>query len=131
MKDNISSKNKYFSNRVRHWDSIANCSFSDSSRYYHQYLEKNYQYLVPKGLRVLEIGCGKGELLSSVRPKDGIGVDQSEEMIRQARKEAPDLQFVHSRGEDVKLEGTFDVIILSDLLNDVWDVQELMAHLEG
>ena len=78
---------------------------------------------------MLEIGCGKGELLASVNPREGIGVDQSGEMIRRATEKFPHIQFLHSRGEDVQLEGTFDVIILSDLLNNVWDVQEFLSQM--
>ena len=129
MKDNISSRNQYLSERVQHWDTIANKSFSNFNNYYHRYLERIYKYNIPAGLRVLEIGCGKGELLASVEPSEGVGVDQSKEMIRQAREKYPQLHFHHGQGEDVQLEGTFDVIILSDLLNNVWDVQELLAHL--
>ena len=51
-------------------------------------------------------------------------------MIRQAKEKYPKLNFHHSRGENVHLEGTFDIIILSDLLNNIWDVQELLAHLQ-
>ena len=130
MTDNLSSKNKYFFDRIQHWDTIANKSFSNFNSYYHRYLERIYKYIIPQGLRVLEIGCGKGELLASVNPKDGVGVDQSGEMIRQAKEKYPKLNFHHSRGENVHLEGTFDIIILSDLLNNIWDVQELLAHLQ-
>lgn len=129
MTDNTSSKNKYFSERIKHWDAVANKSFTNFNSYYHRYLERIYQYIIPKGLKVLEIGCGKGDLLAAVKPSTGIGVDQSGEMIRLATEKYPQLQFHHSLGEDVQLEGTVDVIILSDLLNNVWDVQELMAHL--
>ena len=129
MTDNISSKNRYFSERIRHWDAVANESFSNASSYYHRSLERIYKYIIPSGLRVLEIGCGKGELLASVNPKEGIGIDLSGEMIRQAKEKFPQLQFIHSPGEDVRLEGTFDVIILSDLLNNVWDIQDFLAHI--
>ncbi len=129
MKDNTSSRNKYFSERIKHWDEVANESFTSFNNYYHHYLERTYQYIIPQGLKVLEIGCGKGDLLAAVKPSSGIGVDQSGEMIRLASQKHPQLQFHHSAGEEVQLEGTFDVIILSDLLNNVWDVQELLAHL--
>ncbi len=129
MTDNFSSRNRYFSERIQHWEIIANKSFSKFNRYYHRYIERIYQYIISPGLRVLEIGCGKGDLLASVKPNEGVGVDQSKEMIRQAREKYPQLHFIHSPGEEVQLLGTFDVIILSDLLNDVWDVQELLAHL--
>ncbi len=129
MRDNISSKNRYFSEHIQHWDTVANESFSNSSSYYHRYLERIYKYIIPSGLRVLEIGCGKGELLAAVNPKEGFGVDLSGEMIRHAKEKFPQHHFINSPGEDVRLEGVFDVIILSDLLNNVWDVQELLAHI--
>ena len=129
MKINNSSKDNYISERIKHWDSIAQKSFSNSNHYYHRYLERIYQYIIPAGSNVLEIGCGKGELLASVNPSHGVGIDQSGEMIRQAKENFPQLDFLHCRGEDLHLEGTFDVIVLSDLLNDVWDVQQLMTHI--
>jgi 2-polyprenyl-3-methyl-5-hydroxy-6-metoxy-1,4-benzoquinol methylase len=129
MIDNISSRNKYLYERAQHWNTIANRSFSNFNSYYHRYLERIYKYNISPGLRVLEIGCGKGNLLASVEPGEGVGVDLSKEMIRQAREKHPRLRFHHDQGEVAQLEGTFDVIILSDLLNDVWDVQELLAHL--
>ncbi len=128
MTDNRTSKNKYFSERIKHWDKIARNSYS-SANYYHRYLQRIFQYHIPPGLRVLEIGCSKGELLASVNPEFGVGVDQSGEMIRLAVQNYPHLHFHHSQGEEVELDGAFDVIILSDLLNNVWDVQELLSHL--
>lgn len=83
----------------------------------------------PAGARVLEIGCGRGDLLDAVRPALGLGVDFSPEVIAQARRSHPGLQFVVSDAHDLVLEPqTFDYVILSDLVNDVWDVQ---AVLEG
>ena len=81
MTNNSSSRNKYFSERIQHWNTIANKSFSDYNSYYHRYLESIYRYLIPSGLRVLEIGCGKGDLLASVGPEYGVGIDFSKEMI--------------------------------------------------
>ena len=130
MNDNIYSRNRYLSERSEHWDEIASNSYSIFNNYYHRYLERIYRFNVPPGLRVLEIGCGKGDLLASVKPGEGVGVDLSKEMIRQAKQKHPSLCFYHDPGEVVKLEGAFDVIILSDLLNDVWDVQELLNHLQ-
>ena len=53
----------------------------DGEGYYHQRLTEIYRYLVAPGQRVLEIGCGTGDLLSALKPSVGVGVDFSEEMI--------------------------------------------------
>src|SRR5262245_39396103 len=47
---------------------------------YHARLEEIYRFLVPAGGRVLELGCGRGDLLAATRPAVGIGIDFSPEM---------------------------------------------------
>ncbi|MBC8392342.1 MAG: glycosyltransferase [Deltaproteobacteria bacterium] len=98
--------------------------------YYHKRLTQIYQFLVPPGQRVIEIGCGQGDLLAALRPALGVGVDFSGEMIRRARKKYPGLHFVQSDTHNLNLKKTFDVIILSDLVNDLWDVQEVFKKIE-
>ena len=42
------------------------------------------RFLVPEGKSVLELGCGTGQLLASLQPSIGVGLDVSREMITQA-----------------------------------------------
>jgi 2-polyprenyl-3-methyl-5-hydroxy-6-metoxy-1,4-benzoquinol methylase len=131
MIGNDIAKQIYISKRIQHWDNIAKKKESEWSKYYHKYLERVYKFYVPSKQRILEIGCSKGDLLAALKPSEGIGIDQSNEMIQLARQRYPDLQFIQGLIEDIKFEGTFDVIILSDVLNEVWNVQELFAHLSN
>ena len=82
-KENSEYRN-YQKARVTHWDSVARKfnqrkQFSD---YYHERLQEVMQFAVPPGQRVIEIGCGKGDLLASLKPSYGVGVDFSAEMIK-------------------------------------------------
>jgi SAM-dependent methyltransferase len=123
---------EYQATRVAHWDAVAHSgpSGTGAARSYHRRLEVIYQFLVPPGLRVLELGCGGGSLLASLRPSEGIGVDFSPAMIASAREQYPGLRVILSDAHDLaELDSVFDVIILSDLLHDVWDVQRLLAGL--
>ena len=52
------------------------------------------QFLIPKGLRVLDLGCGMGDTLASLAPSRGVGVDFSPAMIELARANHPELEFV-------------------------------------
>ncbi len=118
--------------RIDHWDAVARRmdSWKSWGGYYHKRLTQIYQFLVPPGQRVIEIGCGQGDLLAALRPALGVGVDFSGEMIRRARKKYPGLHFVQSDTHNLNLKKTFDVIILSDLVNDLWDVQEVFKKIE-
>jgi SAM-dependent methyltransferase len=99
------------------------------NRYYHAELAGFVAFLVPEGSSVLEIGCGAGDLLASVRPRHGVGVDLSPEMVKRAATSHPDHQFVVGDAEDLPAEGTFDYVILSDLIGYLDDVQAAFNNL--
>ena len=69
------------------------------NRTYHGLLERVARFHVPPGQRVLEIGCGSGDLLAALEPSVGVGVDISAGMVEAARERHPELRFVHSAGE--------------------------------
>jgi ubiquinone/menaquinone biosynthesis C-methylase UbiE len=98
--------------------------------YYHKLLKKYYSFLIPKDSRVLEIGCGTGDLLYSVKPFYGVGIDISEDMIKIADSKYPDLNFHVSGAEDFNVEGNFDYVIISDLIGFLWDVQKSFKNLK-
>jgi SAM-dependent methyltransferase len=101
----------------------------ESGRYYQRLLRKQYGFYVPPGLRVLEVGCGLGDLLASVKPSKGVGIDFSPAMIELARKRHPELEFQVADALDFPPTMNFDYIILSDLINDLPDVQALFEKL--
>lgn len=101
---------------------------------YHGLVESIYRAIIPPGARVLEIGCGRGDLLASLEPSRGVGVDVSGGMIDAARSRHPELEFVHAAGESIALGETFDYVVLADLAPYVHDLQALItavaAHCE-
>ena len=97
---------------------------------YHNRLKEIYCFLVSPGQRVLEVGSGYGELLAAVQPAQGVGVDFSSEMIQRATVRHSDLEFIHADAHDLSfIHETFDIIILSDLVNDAWDVQRVLKQI--
>ena len=119
--------------RLAYWNEIARRTANSApfSNGYHQLLRKHYQFLVAPGQRVLEIGCGRGDLLAALEPSVGVGVDFSQEMIRIAEARYPKLRFVLADSHELALNEKFDVIILSDLINDQWDVQKVFNRLRA
>lgn len=94
---------------------------------YHGLVESIYAAIIPPGARVLEIGCGRGDLLASLEPSRGAGVDVSARMIDAARARHPELEFIHAAGESISLGETFDYVVLSDLVPYAHDLQALIA----
>jgi SAM-dependent methyltransferase len=122
---------RYRQARRLHWNQVARKleNWTGWGGYYHRRLTEVYQSLVSAGQSVLEIGCARGDLLAALKPGKGVGVDFSEEMIRAARRRHPSLRFVHEDAHGLNLSEKFDVIILSDLLNDLWDVQTVLKNI--
>jgi SAM-dependent methyltransferase len=93
------------------------------------------RFLIGEGARVLELGCGTGDLLAALRPSHGVGVDFSPGMIAQARKAHPQLSFVLGDIEDAcfvrELGGPFDVILIVDTLGALDDCQAMFEHLHA
>ena len=123
----------YQQTRISHWDVIARKrdSWQGMGRWYHRRLTEIYRFHVAPNLRVLELGCGDGRLLADLQPAYGVGIDFSEEMLQRARARHPELTFLHADAHDLSaLDETFDIIILSDLVNDLWDVQRVLEQIK-
>ena len=99
-------------------------------RYYQKLLRNFFAFLVPPGLRVLELGCGTGELLAAVKPLRGVGVDFSAAVIEEAKNRHPQLQFQLAEATEYRSDEKFDYIVLSDLINDLPDVQRLFEQVQ-
>lgn len=127
-----SAKNfAYTERRRRYWNQAAEeGSFWPPLRAFYQgRLSEIYRFLIPQGKRVLEVGCGSGDLLAAVEPSYGVGVDLSPVMIERAKAQYPALHFVEGDAAAIDLSTEFDYIICSDLVNDVWDVETLFKNL--
>ena len=119
---------RYTAERRQYWDQFA----LELDRWegirsgYQTHLAKIYRFLIPPGMRVLELGCGQGDLLAALNPSYGVGVDFSPAMLARARERYPKLHFKDADVHRLDLHEEFDFIICADLVNDLWDVQETL-----
>jgi ubiquinone/menaquinone biosynthesis C-methylase UbiE len=121
---------KYQGVRISHWDKVAEKrNILNFSSYYHKRLQTIMRFIVPPRQRIVEIGCGRGDLLASLQPSYGLGVDFSSKMLSQAKKRHPDLRFIQADAHELNLNTEFDFVIISDLLNDLWDVQTVLQRI--
>jgi SAM-dependent methyltransferase len=118
---------EYQRTRQKNWDRIAREEVASWSGYYHRHVGHVFRQIVPPGASVLEIGAGKGDLLASLKPSIGVGIDLSPEMVKIATARHP--QLVGDVHEVELGPRTFEFIILSDVINDLWDVQAGTAAL--
>ena len=133
MSTETTPKSIFLKSRSEHWEKISQRRVRSIGRYYHEMLSKIYRYIIPAGSSVLELGCGKGELLASLSPSRGVGIDFSPSAIEAANSAYPHLLFKVCNVETLNISTEepeeFDFIILSDLVNDLWDIQSTLEQL--
>jgi len=129
--ENATKSRVYKQERLAYWNAFAR-SFDRWTRpraYYQRRLAKIYSFLIPPGSRVLEVGCGSGDLLAALNPGYGVGLDFCPAMLERARARHPQLQFIEADAHEFDLHQTFDYVICSDLVNDLWDVQQVFENI--
>lgn len=78
-----------------------------------------------KGKRILEVGCGPGQLIKAVskfEPKSIVGLDIDDAWLTfcEERNESDDVMFIRSSAEDLPFEAyTFEVVICRSVLSYV------------
>ena len=117
----LDSSNFYANNRFE---------WKEKSKYFHKEDAKYLSFIIPKKSNILEIGCGVGDLLASLEPERGVGIDISEAMIANAKKNFPQFEFLVGDVEVLeslnKIQGTFDYILLSDTIGYLDDCQSTL-----
>ena len=127
-----SARDLYTRQRISHWDMVSDRKKKGRrlGSFYHSLLKNYFRFLVPDKLKILEVGCGHGNLLAALKPSFAVGIDFSEKMIGTARKKHSHVHFFVADAHFMPLNNKFDVIILSDLANDLWDLQRVLEELK-
>jgi SAM-dependent methyltransferase len=96
-----------------HYDHLASerSAWIEHNRYFYKRDLKNLQALIPSGPRLLEVGCGNGDLLNKLKPSYGVGLDVSADMVELVViGNVEDEDWIDSVG------GPFDYILLADVI---------------
>lgn len=113
----------------KHFDKIAKSYDMGKYKYsyYYESLKKLLGFLIPQNSKVYEVGCGTGDLLVSLNPKEGYGMDVSSQMIKKAKskyKNKLDL-FFSTHWPTNK----FNYIFMSDVVEHLDDPHEIFCKI--
>ncbi len=120
-----------------HFDSLADNreAWIRRNHFFHEEDLRFLKSIIPPGLQVLEVGCGTGHLLALLEPEQGVGIDISPKMVDIARENHPHLDFrcldIEQMEATEEIPNSFDVIVLSDLVGLLHDVEAFLHALQN
>jgi SAM-dependent methyltransferase len=122
--------------KIRRWsDATASerARWRQHAAFFHREDMHYLKFLIPEGMRVLELGCCTGELLAGLKPSFGVGVDLSSSAIEEAKRVYPAYRFYAGDIEAPEfiesLPGPFDYIVIVDTLGSLEDCQLVFENL--
>lgn len=117
----------------KHFDLVAKDydRYKTKNKFYYNNLKKLLSSLIPQGKTILEIGCGTGDLLASLNPKIGYGIDISPQMIKIAKsKHGLRKNLLFSTQPIIKFKNkNLDYIFMSDVIEHLEKPQKMFNQI--
>ena len=89
--------------------------------------------IIPEKSNILELGCGNGHLLSSLKPNYGLGIDFSKKLVGEAKKKYKELNFIEADIEklpkNLNNKIKFDFVVICDTIGYLEDITETLDNL--
>ena len=115
-----------------HFDSLAPHydSYKERSSFYYGAIKSALQKLIPSGRRILDFGCGTGEILDFLHPSFGVGYDISGGMIKQAQLKFGSKKNLHFSNFLDQVSGSFDFILMVDVVEHLASPEAVFGELK-
>lgn len=98
--------------------------------YYWDDITNYCNYYIHDDNSVIEIGCGNGEMIAKLKGNRKAAIDFSPAMLQNARNNNPGIDFYLMEAENITLSEKFDVIVVSNLIGYLDDVQAVFEQLK-
>ncbi len=121
----------YNINIKEYWEGFADkwVKYRKRRSYYWNSISRYCNYFISEDSSVLEIGCGAGDLLNSICGKRKVGIDFSPRMVALAKERFSGIGFYEMAAENIELVDEFDVIILSNLIGVLPDIEQVFNQI--
>jgi hypothetical protein len=117
LRDSIREKNNNIAFKRKKW--------VQTNSYYYKQVLNTLNFIVEPNTSVLHLRCSTGDILNGLQCSEKVGIDDSENLIYEAKKEYSDIEFIHSSVEKFSLDRTFDYILVTSV-EDVVDIKAVL-----
>jgi len=119
---------------INHFELIARDydTWKAKNPYYYGQLKSFFKMHVRPDQRVIEYGCGTGDILASMNAKEKVGLDIADAMIEKAKLSHPDIRFhLHDCETRYSEPEKFDTAILADIIDHITDILKLFTSVNN
>lgn len=116
---------------TQEWDADR---YEESGRFVSEAARDMIDLLDPQpGERILDLGCGTGHLTAEIADQgaDVVGLDNAEDMLREARELHPGLEFVEDDIREARFDGPFDAVFSNAALHWVTDAEAAVETIDA
>jgi ubiquinone/menaquinone biosynthesis C-methylase UbiE len=99
--------------------------------YYWKDIIAYINYYLTDDVSILDVGCGIGDTMASLKGSRKLGIDICPEMIVQAKLKYPNLDFKEMDASKIDLDEKFDVILLSNTIGYLDNIQDALLSLKS
>jgi hypothetical protein len=99
--------------------------------YYYAAIYRILRFLVDKNKKVLCLRSDLGQYLHCVEPSRGLGVEECSELAEQAARAHPEYEYRVAPFEEFNTDEKFDYILITNGINDFFDVQQTLNNLSS
>jgi hypothetical protein len=112
-----------------HYDRVCErrADYIAKNEYYYNQVFRLLRFIIPRGKRVLQVGCLTPDFLHAVAPSFGVGIDLSPRQVELATRRFPHLKFRVHDNYVVRYLGTFDHVIITDINDQADPIPSLRA----
>lgn len=115
-----------------HFDTLAKQRkrFVRRNRYYYADLVRFLRHAVPDDARVIELGCGIGNIIGVLPQRMKTGVDFSQKMLEEARRnDTSGTHYLLDDIENLQHAESYDYVLMLDTINSLKDVQKSLRDI--
>ncbi len=121
---------QFYEDYADHWG-----KWRSRNSYYHNYVDQWIARFVASESKVLELGCGEGDLLERLSEKkcECRGVNYSKTLTERAKKLRPKIDFFHSEIDTLNNVNQYrpDVVIMKNMLDYVYDISTVLDSISN
>lgn len=118
---------EYFEHVAPVWE-----RWRERNRFYHRAMQNLVGGMVPPRSRVLELGSGTGDMLASLKPSCGVGLNVARALTERAQQKYPQFEFYTVDVDSARVPREFQpqYAVMTNLLDYVYDVWDLLEELK-